>query len=140
MVNILRNKRHRLGVKSNSDFPTYRMDLNNEQLEAMVHTFLMVMMADDAVFNLNMYNYIQEQFESLSFNIREAYVHKFAPKADEQAYEVLRELSDTQKVWFATAIYGMLYRLGDTPSELQAKQYNIVRKKALNTYMKEVTL
>ncbi|MDO6761134.1 hypothetical protein Q4566_13060 [Tamlana sp. 2_MG-2023] len=137
MVNLLRSKHEELGFQTNTNVKALSMSLNNEQMEAMVHSFLMVMMADEHELNLKMYNYIHEQFDAIGFDIKKQYVHKYASRADDEAYAVLEQLTVEQKKWFAIALHDMLYKLGTLPSFKQVEQYNIIRRKSLNTYMQE---
>ncbi|MBU2950421.1 hypothetical protein KO493_06915 [Tamlana agarivorans] len=133
MVNLLRSKHEALGFETNTNVKALSMSLNNEQMEAMVHSFLRVMMADENELHLKMYNYIHEQFNTIGFDIKKQYVHKYAARADHEAYAMLNKLTVEQKKWFGVALYDMLYKLGTCPSVNQVAQYNIIRKKALNT-------
>lgn len=138
MISILGNKKKALGFYENPNLKVFSKTLNNDQLEAMVHVFFLVVMADESALSLKMYKYIHDQFNGLGFDIKKAYVHKYASKADHEAYLVLQSLSSEQKKWFEIALHTMLYDIHVSPTFKQIEQYNIICEKALNNYISEV--
>ncbi|AUS05333.1 hypothetical protein [Pseudotamlana carrageenivorans] len=137
MNNLLGNKKKEIGFYENPNLKAFSKTLNTEQLEAMVHVFFLVVTADEFALNLRMYNYIHDQFNALGFDIKKAYVHKYASKADIEAYGVLANMSHEQKKWFEIALHTMLYDIHVSPTNKQIEQYNIICDKALNIHVSQ---
>ncbi|WP_067145275.1 hypothetical protein [Pseudotamlana agarivorans] len=137
MINLLGSKKKILGFHENPNIKTFSETLNTDQLEAMVHVFFLVVMADETALNLKMYNFIHEQFKGVGFDIKKAYVHKYASRADAEAYDILADLNFEQKKWFETALRAMLYDIHVRPTSKQIEQYNIICEKTLNMYTRE---
>ncbi|WP_194766261.1 hypothetical protein [Tamlana sp. I1] len=137
MFNLLRSKKKEFGFKANPSLKSFGKDLNEAQISAMIHTFLLVMMAEDAVLNLKMYNYIHEQFECLGFDLKQDYVYKYAKTDDNQAYSILKKLSMEQKKWYAISLRAMLFDIGVKASKNQILQFELIGDKTYNPYVKQ---
>ena len=139
MFNYLGSTGKVFARNTNSNSSPFEKDLNEEQVEAMIHLFLLVMMADESVLNIKMYNYIHKQFEILGLDLKTIYKHKYASKADELTYNVLKYLDLDQRKWFATVLHTMLFKIGVKPSKTQINLYNVIGEKSSNPFIKKVS-
>ena len=136
MFNLFKRKKRSFGFEMHPRIVNFGRSLSIEQKTAMAQTFLMVMKADDSSLNLKMYNYINEQLESIGFGLKTTYMEDYQSIDLDDTYTKINNLFIDQKRWFAIALHAMLYEIGIEPSFQHIQYYLILGKQTTNPFIK----
>lgn len=136
MFNLFRKKKKiPLGFQQHPNIVKFNEITTEEQKAAIFYTLLIVM-GTEGVINHKMYDYIESQAKALNFSLNSQSMQKYKSEDTKYAYEVLKKLSTDQKTWFATALYSMLYDIGEKPTENQIGLYLRIGEKTSNAFMR----
>ncbi|WP_298531913.1 hypothetical protein [uncultured Algibacter sp.] len=136
MSALFKKKKRRYGFARHPRLMAFSRSLTLEQKAAMAHTFLKIMRADGPPLNLEMYNYIYEQFESIGFGVKSKYMKNYSLNNLDDTYTEINNLSIDQKRWFAIALHAMLYEIGVKPSFRHIQDYLTLGVQTSNPFIK----
>ncbi|WP_136482233.1 hypothetical protein [Cognatitamlana onchidii] len=129
------NKKKRFGFERHPRVIYFGRGLSVKQKAAMAHVFFHVLRADTSP-NLKMYDYVYGQFQLIGFGIRSKYMETYEDSNIEDSFKLVKKLSLEQKKWFASALNGMLYEIGEKPSFKHIQNYLKVGEQTLNPFIK----